>query len=184
MLIYPSDRADREGEMLIWRRAMPRRNYKIFDWKEGETIDDALDDVDNNARINVLGIEKSNEGGERILFEVIDDKNLDHPVLFEVAVDTKGTIIGFKTFVEFRLYSNIKVEDSKYKGEVSPTVVHVMGNDLGETLYGILVRHAQDANKDFKIEVTVHPAEELSYIPGDPFEENDEGDANLPFLSD
>jgi len=159
---------------------MPRRNYRIFDWKEGETIDDQFDYVKHSAHIDVLGVEEFTVGGARYLLEVTDENNLDSDILFEIKTDGNGTIVTFQALPDLKKYSNIKVENPKNSGEVLRTVVRVMGNDLGETLYLMHIKHKKCIKDAFEFEVIVSPTEQLTYTqepPDQPLAMADEEDA-------
>jgi hypothetical protein len=159
---------------------VPRRNYKIFKWEEGETISDRNDDVQHNAHITVVAIAENSGGGGKYILRITDDRNLDNSVLFEVVVNTEGRVTHFQACPDIQGYPNIKVEGSQYKKEVVTEIVYVMGNDLGDTLYTIHVKHKRYVRKAFEFEVTVYPTGELSYIqesPDEPLVIADEDDS-------
>ena len=159
---------------------MPRRNYKIFDWKEGETITDRLKEVNHKTWIDVLAIAKNSDGGGRYILKITDKDNLDNSVCFEVVVNAEGRVTNFQACPDLSLYSDLNVGNSPYSEEVKRIIVHAMGNDLGETVYLVHLKHKRYIKKSFELEVTVSPTEKLSYIqepPDCPLEIADEEDS-------
>ena len=51
-----------------------------------------------------------------------------------------------------------------YSEEVTRVIVHALGNDLGETLYLIYLKHNRYIQKAIEFEVSVPPSGELSYV--------------------
>jgi hypothetical protein len=85
---------------------MPKRNYQIFNWGEGQTIDERFDEVRYDEDIKVLAIKENSTGGGRYVLKITDGRNLDNPVLFEIVANAEGRVTNFQVWPpNIELYS-------------------------------------------------------------------------------